>query len=178
MGANIYISSDAVRFDTTAYNRKWYSNDYIIELKAGYFVIDKFLVGALFRTKRTSNDEFMKKETEILQIGPYLRYYLSPNSHGGVFLHMELNYTRLRDEVSFTIGNTNVERLVEGNGIAGGLGVGYSYSPFDRISLDMSVSYILLYGSAKISDNVLQIFTYENFLYNQILFGVGVNIIL
>lgn len=178
LGASIYISSDAVRFDTLPRSEGRISNDYSIELKGGYFVIDKFLVGGLFRTRRLSSSEFINKETETFQVGPYLRYYLSPNSHGGVFIQGEINFALIRDEVSFSIGSTIVQRSIKGKGLGTGLGVGYSYSPFDRMSIDMSVSYNLIFGSAEIQDMITRSIEHEDFIYNQILFGLSINIIL
>ena len=178
LGASIYISSESVRFDTTSRSDGRISNDYSIEVRAGYFVIDKFLVGGLFRTRRLSSTEFISRETESFQFGSYLRYYLAPNSHGGVFIQGEINFTLLRDEVSFNIGGMNLQRLIKGNGLGTGLGVGYSYSPFDRMSMDMSVNYNLLFGRSEIQDLITGSIVHENFIYNQILFGLSINVIL
>ena len=178
LGANVFISSGAVRFDTTAFSNRRVTNDYNFEFKAGYFVVDKFMVGLFFRTNRVSSTEFIKRESELLQIGPYLRYYFGTSVNGGIFLMGNINYTKLRDEISFSIGNIQVDRIINGNGIGTGLGVGYSYTPFDRIALDMSVSYMLLFGKAKITNNLNQQNNYENFIYNEFLFGLGVNVIL
>jgi len=178
LGASVYISSDGVRYDTTSYSNQRVINDFNFEFKSGYFVLDKFLVGGFFRIKRLSSSDFVDKEIETLQVGPFLRYYLSPNSHGGVFLHMAFSYAKVRDELKFTIGNNQVDRIVDGDGFGTGLGVGYSYSPFDRMSLDMSVSYSLIFGRASITNNLAQQSVFEDFIYTQILFGLGVYVIL
>ena len=178
LGASVYISSDGVRYDTASYSNQRVTNDFNFEFKSGYFVLDKFLVGGFFRIKRLSSSDLINKELETLQVGPFLRYYLSPNSHGGVFLHMALSYAMVRDELKFTIGNNQVDRVVKGDGFGTGLGVGYSYSPFDRMSLDMSVSYSLIFGRANITNNLTQQNVFEDFIYTQILFGLGVYVIL
>ncbi len=178
LGANVFISSGAVRFDTTAFSNRRVTNDYNFEFKAGYFVIDKFMVGLFFRTNRVSSTEFITRESELLQIGPYLRYYFGTSVNGGVFIMGNINYTKLRDEISFGIGNTQVDRIINGNGFGTGLGVGYSYTPFDRIALDMGVSYMLLYGKAKITNNLNYQEFSETFIFTEFLFGLGVNVIL
>lgn len=178
LGANAFISSGAVKFDTIAFSSRRLTNDYNIEFSAGYFVIDKLMIGMLFRTRRVSSTEFIKRENEFLQIGPYLRYYIGTSVNGGIFLSGNINYTTMRDEVSFSIGNTQLNRIVNGNGFGTGLGVGYSYSPFDRIALDMGISYMMVFGKAKTTSNLNHQESFENFIYNEFLFGLGVNVIL
>lgn len=178
LGASAFISSGSVRFDTTAFSGRRLTNDYNIEFNAGYFVIDKLMIGLLFRTRRVSSTEYIKRENEFLQIGPYLRYYIGTSVNGGIFLSGNINYTIMRDEVSFSIGNTQVNRTINGNGFGTGLGVGYSYSPFDRIALDMGISYMFIFGKSKITNNFNRQESFENFILNEFLFGLGVNVIL
>ncbi len=178
LGATIFISSDAIRIDTIPQSSTRISNDYNFEVIAGYFVIDKFLVGVVFRTKRFNSTEFVYRESEYLQVGPYLRYYISPNSKGGVFIPAEITFTMIRDEVRLNIGNTSLERMSKGKGLGVLLGVGYSFSPFDRMSIDMSVRYNFVFGRAEIHDLTNNELSHEDFIYNQVLFGLGINLFL
>ena len=178
LGTSVFISSGAVRIDTIAYTNRRITNDYNFEVMAGYFLMDKLMIGLLFRTRRVSSTEYINRSNEFLQLGPFLRYYFGTNANGGIFLMGNINYTKLRDEVSFNIGNLQVDRMVNGKGLGTGLGVGYSYSPFDRIALDMSISYMLIFGNSRITNNLNQQSYYEDFIFNEFLFGLSLSVLL
>jgi hypothetical protein len=178
LGTSVYLSSGSAKYDTISYGRNRVTNDYNFEFKAGYFVIDKFMVGLSFRTKRTSSTEYINRENEVLQFGPYLRYYPGANSNGGVYLQLDINYVKVRDEINFDIGNKQLDKTVNINGIGSGLGVGYSYSPFDRITLDMGIAYTLFYGNARSTNNLINKSTQEDVIFGEFVFGFGVNILL
>ena len=113
--------------------------------KAGYFIADNFLIGAVvnlgFTKSPESNGESV--ESTVYGVQALSRYYLFPREVGGENL---LKRGRFFMEGNAGISGVNVKDGLTTNGIALGVGPGLSYFITDNVALDISFKYNALAG--------------------------------
>ena len=127
--------------------------------KAGYFIDDNLLLGAIVNLGFTKSGETNNQSTKttIYGIQALSRYYLSPGEAGVDNL---LRSGRFFVEANAGVAGINIKDGPTTNGFAFGLGPGYSYFVSNNVALETSVKYNGLVGGGNT--------TYQN--------GLGLNL--
>ncbi len=133
------ISSGTI--ENTSLGNKSSSNQYGINISTGKFIKDRVLVGFLFNIQRQNfKSNFVKKNTEILILGPGAKYYFSKSNIGSLFYGLSPGFVVYRDETSLMLEDEFTELFSKGNGIGIFSTLGYSYVLHDRISFDLGLT--------------------------------------
>lgn len=116
-----------------------------ISPKAGYFIKDNFMLGAVVNlgfAKSAKTNGFSTQSTTY-GIQALTRYYLSPGERGVDNL---LKEGRFFMEATAGVAGVNVKNGATTNGFAFGVGPGYSYFVSDNVALETTLKYNGLVG--------------------------------
>ncbi len=133
LSGSISSSTNEVR----ATNQKTNTNEFGLNLSAGKFIKDRWLLGGNLNADRASTSGNVNRTTESLFVGPFLSYYLSPNSRGSLFTSLSPGYVRYREETELNTLQVPADLTAEGAGFGTLLELGYSYVIHDKIAFDI-----------------------------------------
>lgn len=117
-----------------------------ISPKAGYFLSDNFVVGAIVNLGFNKSAESNGESTKTLVYGAqaFTRFYVRPGEAG---LEDLVNSGRFFLETNAGIAGVNIHEGPTTNGFAFGFGPGYAYFLNSNIALETSVKYNGLVGA-------------------------------
>jgi hypothetical protein len=84
-----------------------FTNQYGINFSPGTFIADRWVVGLAIDFARISSDNVVVDESDFFQIGPFVRFYTSRNTHGSVYFQVGGGYAKLREKTAITGTNFN-----------------------------------------------------------------------
>ena len=129
--------------ENKATNIKSISNNYIITISSGKFVIDRLNIGlnALLERNNIEEENVEEITSELFFLGPKATYYLSKNTIGSVFFSLSPGYARYRDKIGNLVNDVYVESESTGSGF-GILGTfGFSYVIADIVTFDLGLNF-------------------------------------
>ncbi|MBX2841694.1 MAG: hypothetical protein KTR26_07975 [Flammeovirgaceae bacterium] len=174
-GLNGNISSGA--FSTaSSNNQKTFDNSYSFGTKSGFFVKNKWAIGGDFKISRSSQNSTLSYSSELLQIGPWTRYYLSGNEYGSLFPEISIFYANSREETKILNGSQNFHETLNTRGGGIEIGAGFTYIIDKKVGFDLVLSYksILLSGTKE--DFITQLQTKESVFTDVISFNFGFSV--
>ncbi|MGI9553166.1 MAG: hypothetical protein ACR2MT_18305 [Aurantibacter sp.] len=170
------ISSNTNKTSTT--DEKTITNEFGLNLSTGRFIKDRWLLGGKLNADRASSAGGVDRTTESLFVGPFVSYYLSPNSRGSLFTSLSSGYVRYREETSFNNLANPVKQLSEGGGFGTLLGLGYSYVIHDKIAFDIGFNLNLFWLGLDQEQQPSGTINSQNISVSNIAFTFGFNVIL
>lgn len=140
---NILVEGNLGFGSTNNKNTEEKTSSFAITPRVGYFLTDKFAVGA--QLGYTSNKEEVTgvdtEKSSIFNAGVFGRYY---------FLDLGQRFKTYADAgVDFVSGKDDINDI-KANGIGAGVGVGINYFVTDRIVLNFALRNIISYSTAKV----------------------------
>lgn len=116
-----------------------------ISPKAGYFIKDNLMVGAVVNLgfAKSAESRGLSTQTTTYGVQALSRYYLSPGEEG---VDNYLNKGRFFIEANAGVAGVNVKHGPTTNGFAFGVGPGYSYFVSNTVALETSLKYNGLVG--------------------------------
>lgn len=116
-----------------------------ISPKAGYFIKDNLMVGAVVNLgfAKSAESRGISSQTTTYGVQALSRYYLSPGEEG---VDNYLNKGRFFIEANAGVAGVNVKHGPTTNGFAFGVGPGYSYFVSNTVALETSLKYNGLVG--------------------------------
>lgn len=153
-------------------------NQYAIDFATGKFIKDRLLVGVIFQIARTSTEEFVKRTSETLYIGPNVSFYFSDNEQGSLFIAGSAGYAKFRDDTGVQLNGVFNQIDIDGNGLGTILRFGYSYVIHDRISFDLGLNLTTFWINADRISQPANTTSKENFRVGDLSFSFGFNVLL
>ena len=141
------IRSAAVSENFTSTDRKFIEG-YQVGTNSGYFFYERVAIGVSFKVSRDVQESINRTESETLQIGPWIRYYTSPDSRGSVYPELSIQYVNFSDN-SRTLDTTIEERFLRSSGVGVEAGVGFTYTVGDNIGFDIGLNYSAAFVNGK-----------------------------
>jgi len=170
------ISSSTVERDTAT--QKTFSNQYGIAIRSTRFVADRWAVGLNLSLTRLNSDAFIEETSEILQVGPLVRFYTSKNPRGSMFLQGSVVYSKFEERTKISDPNFNFHTVIKGGGVGVDFGIGYSYVLSEKVLFDLAMNYDINFIDATVEDRVLFTSVKERITRGAILFSFGFNILI
>jgi hypothetical protein len=129
--------------ENKATNIKSISNNYIIEINSGKFIIDRLNIGLNASLGRNNIEEENVEEitSELFFLGPKATYFLSKNTIGSVFFSLSPGYTRYRDKIGNLVNDIYVESESTGSGFGLLATFGFSYVIADLVTFDLGLNF-------------------------------------
>ena len=154
------------------------SNEYDFLIASGNFIIPRLAVGITFNASRSESRRISEIVTERFSIGPFVRYYLSDNPKGSMYLTGGLIYGQITEKSKIVTPNfeTTVDLFGKGPGVIAGLG--YSHFFTKNLGLDVSIRYDYLRLDTEVHDKTNNTRTFENIAALRSFFGFGFIIII
>jgi hypothetical protein len=172
LSSNARSNTDAFEFSGNILS------NYLLRLSSGSFVIDRLAVGLGATFTRSLTSEQFQDEDEQLTIGPWIRYYLSDNEKGSLYVGGSVNYQRLYQFREFDDPVNPIRFEVEGGGIGGELGMGASYLVSKSVMIDLFFGVSTARYDSTINDLVAETVTNDTFFRTGVNFFVGFGILL
>lgn len=149
-GLNGSFSSNTIELDSGSGLVS--TNQYGLEISTGFFIRDRWFLGANVFAQRGSGGGFIERDFESFLLGPSLSYYFLKDHFGSLYLRVLPGYVRFRDETRFEQGNNILTETVDGPGFGLNFRLGYSYVINDIIVLDVGVDNAFSWLDVEISD--------------------------
>ncbi|WP_020527818.1 hypothetical protein [Flexithrix dorotheae] len=174
-GLNGNISSGA--FSTSSSNnQKTFDNSYSFGTKSGFFVKDKWAVGGDFKISRSSQNSTISYSSELLQLGPWSRYYLSDHDYGSLFPEISIFYANSREDSQILNGPQNFHEALNTRGGGIEVGAGFTYIIDNKVGFDLVLSYKSIFLSGTKEDFINNTQTKESVFTDVISFNFGFTI--
>jgi len=165
--------------ENTSLGNKSSSNQYGINISTGKFIKDRVLVGFLFNIQRQNfESNLVKKNTEILILGPGANYYFSKSKIGSLFYSLSPGFVVYRDETSLMLEDEFTELFSKGNGIGILSTLGYSYVLHDRISFDLGLTVHVNWLNVEQNGRQEGTINNVNIVLSDLSFSFGFNVLL
>lgn len=154
------------------------SNEYDFQLLSGKFIAKKFVIGLIFSATRTDYRQLSHKVSETFSIGPFVRYYLSKNPSGSMFLIGGVLYGQLVESTKISTPQLEYDSEIFGRGPGIFFGLGYTHFLTQNIGLDVLIRYDYFRFNAEFLDNTINSRTFQTIDAVQSFFGFGFIIII
>lgn len=172
------INSGSVVKPDTSRSNKQFTNNYAFNLTGYKFIKDRFGVGFVLDIARSSNEELFINESEILNIGPSLRYYLANQKQGGAYVQSSIFYSRFYDRIALLDISNPVDKVLKGSGPGISLGLGYGYVFKDIVSLEIGFRFSHSWLSGENIDHIASTSIDTNFRRLSFSFSFGLGILI
>ncbi len=149
------------------------SNSFGINLGLGFLVLDRFAIGGNLTTYRQENRSIINRESELLLIGPFFRYFLTNNPRGSLYPNLSISYARFFERNSGSVNNLAFDRTLRGGGIGIIPGIGYTYVFKGAVGFDLSINYRLIFIDGKLVDDISESTSNEYFDGSEMTFSFG-----
>ena len=170
------FSSGIVRTDSTSQGD--FVNEYNLDMSAGKFIADKWLLGAVFRAQRDGASHDFDRETELFFVGPSASFFFSRSPVGSVYIQAAPGYSRFRDVFVDELNGTEVNTEITGQGIGVLATFGYALVIRDVVSFNLGFNYSTNWIEATRRVDPGDLVTKENFRVGNVSFLFGFNVIL
>lgn len=170
-------SGNVIRNDSLQADSK-FTNNYAFNINLYRLFADRFALGLLIGTSRTSNEELFIQESELFFIGPSFRYFLANNKEGGAFLQSSALYTRFYDRNALLAIQFPVDQVLKGKGFGAAFGLGYAYVFKDLLILEIAFNYSYSWLSGENIDQIINVSKNENFKRSSFSFSFGLGILI
>jgi hypothetical protein len=173
-----YINSSNTELSGNNGTSDNFSNNFFYYLSGSYFLKDRFSLGLYAGFNRSSSEELIIRESEGFIIGPRLRYYLSKNKEGSLYLLGGLFYARFYDRTALLNIPDPVDNILLGRGIGMSIGLGYSYVFKDLLILEIGFSSNFSGLEGKTTNRITKTVTNQDYTNHQLSFQFGFGIML
>jgi hypothetical protein len=129
-----------------------FTNHYGINFSPGTFIADRWVVGLAIDFARISSDNVVVDESEIFQVGPFVRFYTSRDPHGSLYFQVLGGYAKFREKIVIAGSNLNINSLINGDGPGFAVGMGYAFLVSETVAFDLGLSYDFIYIDARVTD--------------------------
>jgi len=170
-------SGNVIRNDSIQSDSK-FTNNYAFSINLYRLMANRFALGLLIGTRRSSNEEFFIQESELFSIGPSFRYFLANSKEGGAFLQSSVLYTRFYDRNAFIVTQSPVDQVLKGKGVGTAFGLGYAYVFKDLLILEIAFNYTYSWLSGQNIDQITNVSKDENFKRSSFSFSFGLGILI
>jgi hypothetical protein len=175
---NGVINSGTIIIPDSAGTGEKFVNNYAFNIIGYKLIKDRYAIGLLIGLSRASSEEFFIHESELFNLGPSFRYYLSNIKHGGAFVQPSLYYSRFFDRNALLDTQSPVDKILNGKGIGLSLGLGYAYVFKDILILEIGFDYSYSWLSGTETDQIINVSTDTNFKRSSFSFSYGVGILI
>lgn len=172
------INSGSVVKPDTSRSNKQFTNNYAFNLTGYKFIKDRFGVGFVLDIARSSNEELFINESEILNIGPSLRYYLANQKQGGAYVQSSIFYSKFYDRIALLDISNPVDKVLKGSGPGFSLGLGYGYVFKDIVSLEIGFRFSHSWLAGENIDHIASTSIDTNFRRLSFSFSFGLGILI
>jgi len=172
------INSGSVVKPDTALSNKKFTNNYAFNISGYKFIKARLGIGAVLDIARSSNEELFINESELLNIGPSLRYYLANIKQGGAYVQPSIYYSRFYDRIALLDLTNPVDKVLQGRGPGISLGLGYGYVFKDIVSLEIGFRFSHSWLSGDNIDNITNTSNDTNFRRLSFSFSFGLGILI
>jgi len=168
------ISTATLKIRKDASGNDVQQEDFTISTRSGYLPIDRLVVGlGLSVTSSGTKSSQRTDVTELLFVGPWVRYYISDNPRGSLYPELLIGFVSAYDLERVVINNVDFDSELKGIGYGVQLGFGFTYALTDNIGFDMT----LRYTGIDIRGDRTDVFTgekiSEDFFRDQLAFSFG-----
>ena len=146
------ISTSTVSLDTTV--DKTFTTQYGVNFRSGSLIADRWLVGLAVGFSRRSTDSFIVEDTDLFQVGPFVRFYTGKNPGGSLFFQSSVAYVKFREKTTITTSGFNFGSLTSGDGVGIIIGIGYAFLVTESVTFDLGLNYDFSFIDAKVEDLV------------------------
>lgn len=172
------INSGSVIIPDSANSDKKFSSNYSFIINGYRLIKDKLAIGLQLSVSRSSSEEFIIQESEVFNLGPGFRYFLSNQKNGGAYLQPTIFYTRFYDRTAFLDVQDPIDRVLKGSGVGISLGLGYSYVFKDILILEVGFDYSYSWLSGKNIDQINNVTIDTKFRKSSFSFSYGIGILI
>jgi hypothetical protein len=172
------INSGSVVKPDSVQSNKQFNNNYAFSLNGYNFIKNRIGIGVVLDISRSSSEELILYESEVLNIGPSFRYYLANLDHGGAFIQSAVNYSGFYDRIALLDISDPIDKVLKGRGPGFAFGLGYSYVFKDIVSLELGFKLTHSWLRGKTVDQIANTSNDTDFRRFSFSFSFGLGIII
>lgn len=173
-----YINSSNIELSGSNGTSDNFSNNFYYNLSGSYFLMDRFSLGLYAGFSRSSSDEPIIREAEGFIFGPGLRYYLSKNREGSLYLQAGLFYARFFNRSALLNIPDPIDNILLAKGIGGNIGLGYTYVFKDLLILEIGFSNYFSGLKGNTTNKITKSITSNHYTNYELSFKFGMGIII
>ena len=144
------ISTSRISMDTTT--NSTFINTYGVNFRSGRLLADRWLVGLAVDFFRRSTNALIVEESDLFQVGPFVRFYTSQKPGGSLFFQSSVGYVKFREKTTIITPNFNFGSSTTGDGVGIIVGIGYAFLVTKSVTLDLGLNYDFSFINAKVKD--------------------------
>ena len=164
--------------DIDASGDKSFTNSYGLNFRTGKFIADRWVVGLAIDFSRISSSALVDDESDFFQVGPFVRFYASPNPNGSVFMQTGFGYAKFREKAQVSSPNFNLNTVTDGDGLGIAVGLGYAFMVSKTVAFDIGLNYDFSFLDAEIIDLINNVQMDQNFTRGGTVFSFGFTVVL